>query len=595
MAAKIVIAEAEPDVAAAPSMPLATPSAITSPVTSAMTLAMLAMTLAMTMPCPAARAGDAGLLPNVRARAHRLSLERPAGVPEDIALESAHARIGTVRIITNNIFDTARPEEDASLFRLANKLHIGTRASTIQDQLLFRTGEAYDGRLLEESERILRGTRYLQDANIRPVAWHDGVVDIEVITHDVWTLNPGVSFGRKGGKNSTGVGVEELNLLGLGSQISFGRHSDVDRTSTTLEYQDPQLFGSWWQLSAGYSDNSDGRTQVARIEHPFYALDNRWAMGFAANRDDRVDSRYNLGEISDQFGVSARNATVYGGWSKGLQDGWVTRLTAGVTYDESRFDSVIGETGATTLLPPDRKLVYPWIGYEWIQDEFEKTHNRDQIEKTEDFLLGLHAHARLGYAASSFGSDRNAWILASGVSRGFTPGERHRLLLSASLTGRHEDTGFADVLGGVGARYYFRQSERRVLFLGASADVGSNLDGDHQILLGGDNGLRGYPLRYQAGNGRWLITAEQRVFTNWYPFRLFNVGAAVFADAGRTWGANPGGSPSLGLQKDVGFGLRLGNSRSALGNVLHVDVAFPLDRGTDVKGVQFLVTTQRSF
>ncbi len=69
------------------------------------------------------------------------------------------------------------------------------------------------GALLEESERILRGTRYLQDASIRPVAWHDGVVDVEVDTHDVWTLNPDVSFGRKGGKNSTGFGIEELNLL----------------------------------------------------------------------------------------------------------------------------------------------------------------------------------------------------------------------------------------------------------------------------------------------------------------------------------------------------------------------------------------------
>jgi hypothetical protein len=562
-------------------------------------IAEVALAVAAALACHEARAGDAGLLPDVRARAQRLSLERPADVPGDIALEAAHARIGTVHIVTHNIFDTARPEEDASLFRLANKLHIGTRASTIQDQLLFGTGEAYDGRLLEESERILRGTRYLQDANIRPIAWHDGVVDIEVVTHDVWTLDPGFSFGRKGGKNSTSIGVEELNLLGLGSQISFGRHSDVDRTSTTLKYQDPQLFGSWWQMTAGYSDNSDGRMEEARLEHPFYALDTRWATGFTANRDERVDSRYNLGEVSDQFGVTARNATVYGGWSKGLQEGWVSRLTVGLTYDESRFASIVGETGPTTLLPPDRKLVYPWIGYEWIQDEFEKTHNRDQIEKTEDFLLGLHAHTRLGYAASSLGSDRNAWILNSGISRGFAPGERHRLLFSASLTGRHEDTGFADVLGGVGARYYFRQSDRRTLFLGASADLGSNLDLDHQILLGGDNGLRGYPLRYQAGEGRWLVTAEQRMFTNWYPFRLFNVGAAIFADAGRTWGPNPGGMASLGLQKDVGFGLRLGNSRSALGNVLHVDVAFPLDRGQgvnqDVKGVQFLVSTQRSF
>jgi len=68
----------------------------------------------------------------------------------------------------------------------------------------------------------------------------------------------------------------------------------------------------------------------------------------------------------------------------------------------------------------------------------------------------------------------------------------------------------------------------------------------------------------------------------------------VFADVGRTWGANTGGTPSLGVLKDVGFGLLLGQRRSALGNVLHVDVAVPLDGGSDIKKVQFLVSTQRS-
>jgi hemolysin activation/secretion protein len=133
------------------------------------------------------------------------------------------------------------------------------------------------------------------------------------------------------------------------------------------------------------------------------------------------------------------------------------------------------------------------------------------------------------------------------------------------------------------------------VFLSAAADVVSNPDLDHQLLLGGDNGLRGYPLRYQGGTGRWLVTAEQRFFTDWYPFRLFNVGGAVFYDMGKTWGHNPTGSPSLGLLKDAGFGLRLGNSRSALGNVLHVDVAFPLDGDKSISSLQFLVETQRSF
>ena len=542
-----------------------------------------------------APAASAGLLPSVNSRAAHVVLPRPEGVPSDEALEAAGARIGAVRIDAQNIFDTSRPDENTALFRLADRLHIRTRIATVHDQLLFHPGDSYRGRLLEESERILRGTRYLQDANIRPVAYHDGLVDIEVITHDVWTLNPGISFGRKGGKSTSGVELEDLNLLGLGKQVSLGRKSGVDRTSTTLRYVDPQLLGSWWTLVADHSNNSDGKTEELVLDHPFYALDTRWATGLAALDDERVDSLYDLGKITDQYGARERVASVYGGWSRGLQDGWTQRLTAGFTYDDTEFTSVIGETGPTTLLPPNRKLAYPWLAYEWLQDDYEKARNRDQIEKTEDFLLGLRAKVQLGFASSAFGADRSAVIFNGSVSQGFEPGERHRLLLSTSVGGREESGSVADMVAGVSARYYFRQSDRRLLFLSATGDIGSNLDLDHQILLGGDNGLRGYPLRYQGGEGRWLFTAEQRYFTDWYPFRLFNVGGAVFYDMGRTWGANPAGTPSQGLLKDMGFGLRLGNSRSALGNVLHLDVAFPLDGDKSISKVQFLVETQRSF
>jgi hypothetical protein len=540
-----------------------------------------------------ARAGE--VLPSVRSRTHHMPTERPEYVPSDTALEAAGARIGRVIIDARNIFDTDTEQEDTALLRLANQLHVRTRDSTVDDQLLFHSGDRYEGRLLEESERILRGTRYLQDANIRPIAWHDGVVDIEVVTRDVWTLNPGVSYGRKGGKNTSGFEIEELNLLGSGSQISVGRNSSVDRTATTLRFQDPQLFGSWWKFAGGYSSNSDGRTQSLGLEHPFYALDTRWAFGVSGLRDDRIDSLYDLGEIRDQFGVRDRTALVYGGWSRGLRNGWTQRLTAGFSYAQREFDPVIGATGLTRALPPNRTLAYPWIGYEWIQDGFEKARNRDQIEKTEDVLLGLSAHVQIGYASPSFGADRNAVVFNTGVARGFEPSDRQRLLVSSSLIGRNENGTFADVVGSVSARYYFRQSQRRLLFLSALADVASHLDADHQLLIGGDSGLRGYPLRYQAGEGRWLVTAEQRFFSNWYPFRLFNVGAAVFYDMGGAWGPNPGGTPPQGVLKDVGFGLRLGNSRSALGNVLHVDVAFPLDGDKSISSLQFLIETQRSF
>jgi hypothetical protein len=45
----------------------------------------------------------------------------------------------------------------------------------------------------------------------------------------------------------------------------------------------------------------------------------------------------------------------------------------------------------------------------------------------------------------------------------------------------------------------------------------------------------------------------------------------------------------------LGFGLRLGNSRSGLGNIIHIDIAFPLDGDPSIKRVQFLVTTKATF
>ena len=74
---------------------------------------------------------------------------------------------------------------------------------------------------------------------------------------------------------------------------------------------------------------------------------------------------------------------------------------------------------------------------------------------------------------------------------------------------------------------------------------------------------------------------------------LFYVGAAVFLDIGRTWGA--GLAADLGVLRNAGFGLRLTSSRSGHGSVLHLDVALPLDGGDSIDSVQWLVSTKNSF
>ncbi len=516
----------------------------------------------------------------------------PLPTPEE--LEAAHAVIGRVAVEAGDVFDNAIPGEGGWLYRTANALHVRTRPANLRAQLLFRPGDPYVHRLVQETERILRANDYLYDATIEPVAWDGRTVDLVVRTRDNWTLNPGINFSRKGGENKSSLQIAEKNLLGTGQQLEFDWGRNVDRDFLTFDYANPHFFSPWVKLGVTYSDASDGATKVLRLEQPFYALDTARAAGTWLADGERNDSRYVLGHETGQFRHREEHYEAWAGRSSGWRDGWVTRWTTGVSFERNRFAVLPGEPPGGPL-PPDRTLVYPWLGWDLLEDRYQERVNQDQIARTEDVLVGWRAGARLGYAAEAFGSTRDAVIFSGYLQDGVDLRPDESLFGSASASGRLEGGTLRDGVLSAELRYYRRTSKRFKFFASAGGTVTGNLDPEQQLLLGGDSGLRGYPLRYQAGTSKALLTLEERYYTDWYPFRLFHVAGAVFFDMGRTWGTDVTGAGSDGLLKDVGIGLRLGSSRSAFGNVLHVDLAFPLDGDPSISNVQFVVETKGQF
>lgn len=527
----------------------------------------------------------------VPAIADAVAQDRP--IPSFAELEAAGAVIGEVRIDTQDIFDMDDPRENYGLYRLLNKLHINTRPSVIKRQLLFRSGERVSLRVIEETERLLRSNRYLYNVSIRPIAYHDGLVDIEVRTRDTWSLEPGGSFSRGGGSNTTGLSLTERNLLGTGAAVSFSRGSSVDRSGREFEISHKQVFGNWTAFDYKTATLSDGSAESIFLVRPFYALDTRWALGGSAAKFDRIDSIYTNAAIVGQYRHQGSGGEVFGGLSKGLVNGWVQRYSVGVGYQDDIY--LVDPTRAPPpVVPPDQTLVYPFVRYEVIEDDYVKVANRDKIGRAEYFVRGFNGSLQLGNSSTGLGATRDLWLYSGALSKGFRT-RGGDLLTSMSLSGQYGDGRSDRQFLGANARYFLQQGPRTVFYASAQADaVNSSIPTD-QLLLGGDNGLRGYPLRYQSGDRRALFSIEERVYTDWYPFRLVRVGGAVFFDVGRAWGGDFENQANPGWLRDFGFGLRLTSDRSSIGNVLHLDVAFPIDAPDDIKKMQVLVKTYANF
>ena len=233
------------------------------------------------------------------------------------------------------VFDVERDDANTTLSRLANRLHVPTRESTIENQLLFQAGDVYRASQLAESARILRDTRYLRDALIRPIAYHDGVVDVEVTTQEVWTFSPGVSFGRKGGKNTGGIEVEDLNFLGLGTQlgIGLGRASIATRRPSTTATGSLAPRGGTSRRVTRTTAMADSRRFPSTIPSMRSTragppASNCWTTSASIRATTSARS-------STSSRPTRSSRTIYWGHSDGLVGGWARRLSFGLTTEES--------------------------------------------------------------------------------------------------------------------------------------------------------------------------------------------------------------------------------------------------------------------
>ena len=523
----------------------------------------------------------------------QLALLGSNDIPDYIQLQKGKAVIGKITITRSNVFDLSKEEENIRLFRLANSLHIVTQESVIRNLLLFESGDYFSQQILEESERILRKASYLYDAEIRIIGYHDNVVDLEVVTRDVWTLTGSINFSREGGSNELSADIEESNLLGYGKKLQLATGSNVDRNETLIKYSDKQFFGTRSKVSLFYNDKSDGVTESFKFERPFFSLHSKWSLGLSLLNDERTDPIYQTGEIIYEFDHSQEDISVFFGLSEGYLNKNVYRWRFGFDKQRDNFSPNPDYPGSP--IPEDRDFRYPWVSLEIYEDQVIRTHHVNQIRRTEDLNLGDEINVKLGWSTQHVDADNDGIVYNMDANMAFKYGDDNLLLFTPYFKGQYTEGRAENNRLGFESKFYTPIFDDHVFYMALSANYVKNGYLDDQLLLGGDNGLRGYPLRFQSGDRSFLFTVEQRFYTQWHWFQLAYVGALVFYDVGRAWTPGAPENSNTRVLRDAGLGLRLASSRGSRGLVLHIDLAFPMDGDSDIDDVQLVLTTKESF
>ena len=524
-------------------------------------------------------------------------LQNPPATREEQTATAGHKRrIGEVLITRLSVFDLTQPGENNALYRWANRFRILTREDVVRDELLFSAGETYSASILKESARLLHQRNHISDAVIQVVSVCGDEVDVEVVTQDVWSFTPEASFDRSGGQDLYTIGMRDTNLFGKGTEWSIAIRENLDRRSVRTLVEDENWRGSRVAVSLLYEDSDDGQHAFARVRQPFYALDTSSAWLVSQDNLRRESGQYARGIERSRIQEDIRETQLWYGRAIEDRRDHVLRWKAGWVYRDEAFEMTPGLPPPFPV-PQDQRLSYLWISLEGLSDKFATVTNLNQIHQTEDIYVGQSWRLRLGHSHPSLGATYRHWVADVAIGQTLVHTASTLVQHQASGFGRFETSGHGeDVLFRYRVHLHHRRNRNRSWLFAAQLDWSEGLRAHRQLSLGGLNGARGFGNRFQNGTRRWQITGEKRWFSDIHFLNLVRVGYATFLDAGRAWRSRLPGHPE-GSLANVGIGLRLASSKSDVGKVVHVDLAFPLTHVNEssVEDFELAATIKNSF
>jgi len=508
-------------------------------------------------------------------------------------------QLSKIVVTSHPIFDESDPDS-FFIHRWANYLHINTRESTILNKLPFSDDSRISQKDLEEAQRLLRFEPYIRDAKISfserdpqaDTAIEDETVLVE--TWDNWSLLPTFSYSRSGGDSEFSFGVKEDNLLGYGVRTRINYQSDADRTGYKLAFEAPlDNIIKHSKLGVSFYDNSDGHATKFYFNKPFYTLDTKDSYSVTYVDVLRNDPLKQNGMDINEFEHKKDSFEIKYGWRISKTADARSRIITGLSQDKSKFANL--DTYPDSKLPQDRDFLYPWVAYEFLQDDYTVLNNVHLINYNEDFNLGWHHYLKFGLETNDTDSSSSVgYHINWKTTRGYK--DKAELLLlkfdgTAALATSQNNFYQINAL----AEYFYQINSKLTAYTKTRISTSKNNYLDQTFALGDDTGIRGYPNDYQHGDNQWLLTAEIRNYPNINLYQLAELGWAAFVDVGQAFGGPDENNEVSSPIGSLGIGVRIYSSRSSYGNVAHIDFSVPFTSGEEINSWEWRFQVKNHF
>ncbi len=515
------------------------------------------------------------------------------------------AVIDSIQVEVLDAFEGSRitAEWEQYIYDLGNSLHIKTRLNTVHGLLLFSSGDVVTRKLLIESERNLRQVPFLADAKI--YLWQNASsANVKIIVYDQWSTTPGSSIKRLGGQWTYWFGLKESNILGSGQTLSISYHKSFLNSYLNLEYYIPSFTKERLQYYLLINHSDEGRGITGSLVKPLRSKTDRngYQLIFSnrtgtnrifwdANLFDKLENTAIPTGITEGESNSViefpdvKITSIYGAYTRsyGLDLKFNTNCFVSFFQRDSPAKTLY-LPGIEEFLAPavfqlpvyDDQLV--GVKFDLYYSDYSTTSNFKRLKWTEDIEQGWAASLILGWNPEMSGREEQSYYLAPNfiVSTGAGGVNYLRLDLASAWYYSHSK-GTERGKFSANLEWISKPIENNSNLLTIEWSHLFNSHPTAQLLLGEFNGLYGYPNYYYAGQVRYKILLESRLLP---AVEIFTVAPAltVFYVGGNTF-------PSVqdfsfnDLHHAVGFGLRLGLTRSAGSVINHINLSWPLEKG----------------